>query len=153
MNSAADPLAQLRDIQLPPDPGWWPLAPGWWLLAGGMLVLLIGLAWWWRRRQTRRAAGRAAILELDIIGRLDAALLPAALQQLLRRAARHRYGAEKASLGPAAFAAFLRHQAPPELADGPWQELATAAYRPTTPQGSGALLAHARQWLRHNLPC
>lgn len=36
---SADLLAALRDIKLPPDPGWWPPAPGWWLL--GFLVLLI----------------------------------------------------------------------------------------------------------------
>ncbi|MFQ3257088.1 MAG: hypothetical protein ACI9W7_001560, partial [Porticoccaceae bacterium] len=28
----ADPLAQLRDIQLPEAISWWPLAPGWWIL-------------------------------------------------------------------------------------------------------------------------
>ena len=27
-----DPLAQLRDIQLPVPISWWPLAPGWWVL-------------------------------------------------------------------------------------------------------------------------
>ncbi len=31
-----DPLAQLRDIHLPPPISWWPLAPGWWL------VILVG---------------------------------------------------------------------------------------------------------------
>lgn len=30
---------QLRDIHLPADPGFWPLAPGWWLLI--VLVLLV----------------------------------------------------------------------------------------------------------------
>jgi hypothetical protein len=36
-------LEQLRDLQLPAEPLWWPPAPGWWLLAvltiAGLLVL------------------------------------------------------------------------------------------------------------------
>jgi hypothetical protein len=32
-------LGQLRDIRLPADISWWPLAPGWWVMA----VLLLGL--------------------------------------------------------------------------------------------------------------
>jgi len=31
---------QLRDIHLPSDPGFWPLAPGWWLLI--VLLLIVG---------------------------------------------------------------------------------------------------------------
>ena len=27
-----DPLAELRDIHLPPEIGWWPPAYGWWIL-------------------------------------------------------------------------------------------------------------------------
>ena len=33
-------LDQLRDIRLPPDIAWWPLAPGWWALA----LTFVGLA-------------------------------------------------------------------------------------------------------------
>jgi hypothetical protein len=56
----ADPLQQLRDIHLPPDPGWWPPAPGWWLLAAATVLLLIWgvkqLASAWRARAPLRAA-------------------------------------------------------------------------------------------------
>ncbi|MDA7785401.1 DUF4381 domain-containing protein, partial [Pseudomonadales bacterium] len=33
-----DPLAQLRDIRLPVEPDWWPLAFGWWIVAALILV-------------------------------------------------------------------------------------------------------------------
>ena len=41
MDSNTDPLSQLKDIYLPPDPGIWPPAPGWWILG------LLGLAIIW----------------------------------------------------------------------------------------------------------
>ena len=37
-----DPLAQLRDIHLPADISWWPLAPGWWIL---IIVFGILIVW------------------------------------------------------------------------------------------------------------
>lgn len=56
----ADPLQQLRDIQVPAEPSWWPPAPGWWLLAG----LCLGTAFWlyrrWGARRQRYAPLRQA---------------------------------------------------------------------------------------------
>jgi hypothetical protein len=54
-------LGQLRDIHLPAEISWWPLAPGWWLVAALFLGLLVmaGLVIW-RYRQAgryRREAG------------------------------------------------------------------------------------------------
>lgn len=50
----------LRDLHLPTDIGWWPLAPGWWLLAGLLVLALLYLVYrlWrsWRRAAPRRAA-------------------------------------------------------------------------------------------------
>lgn len=60
-----DPLDQLRDVQLPDTPSWWPPAPGWSIVA--VLVLLL-LAWSVNRMVRRRrqtAPRRAAALELD----------------------------------------------------------------------------------------
>jgi hypothetical protein len=35
-------LDQLRGLELPPEPGLWPLAPGWWLALGLLIALLAG---------------------------------------------------------------------------------------------------------------
>ncbi len=52
-------LAQLRDVHLPENPGWWPPAIGWWLLACLLIGLLLGALFWisrWRANAWRRAA-------------------------------------------------------------------------------------------------
>lgn len=64
---AEEKLAGLRDIHLPPDPGWWPPAPGWWLVAA--LLLLTPLLWYlvrlYRRRKPIPKYRSAALVELD----------------------------------------------------------------------------------------
>jgi hypothetical protein len=85
-------IPALRDIHLPPSPGWWPPAPGWWLLAA---LLLIAASWIVRRsvrasRHRRRIASalrdydRALACEHNAPARLAAASLQ------LRRAAKAR---------------------------------------------------------------
>ncbi|HDS15292.1 MAG TPA: DUF4381 domain-containing protein [Proteobacteria bacterium] len=56
-------LAELRDILLPPRPGWWPPAPGWWLLSLLILGLSLLLLTWMRRRRENRPV-RLALQEL-----------------------------------------------------------------------------------------
>src|SRR5690606_15972259 len=58
---AAMTLDQLRDMHLPPPPGWWPPAPGWWL-TGGLLLLLValGVAAWRRHRSANAYRRRAS---------------------------------------------------------------------------------------------
>ena len=34
-------LAQLRDIRLPEQIGWWPLAPGWWMITTVVLLCIL----------------------------------------------------------------------------------------------------------------
>ena len=56
----SDPLQQLRDVHLPPDPGWWPPAPGWWLLAALALAVTVWLLARARAAYRRRAPLREA---------------------------------------------------------------------------------------------
>ena len=73
-----DPLQQLRDVHLPPDPSWWPPAPGWWLV---VVLLLLGLTWIFMqliRRYRKRAPSRAAEVQLaDLYARYQAGQISA----------------------------------------------------------------------------
>ena len=73
MNPAAGP--ELRDIHLPPPPGWWPPAPGWWLLAlVGVVVLVLAVRMLWRLERDRRwrARVRAELERIAAAHALDA---------------------------------------------------------------------------------
>ncbi len=58
-----DLLRELRNIQPPLEPGWWPPAPGWWLLLS--VVLLFPALWLFRKRQRRQNYFQLARLELQ----------------------------------------------------------------------------------------
>jgi HAMP domain-containing protein len=75
-----DPLAGLKDIHLPPQPGWWPPALGWWLAAILLLAILIFLLRKWRRRQARLRPIKLALKELKTY---DFAVTDATQRQLL----------------------------------------------------------------------
>jgi hypothetical protein len=52
--SQAPQALPLRDIKLPAEPGFWPLAPGWWLLIAILLVLFVWLAVIWYRHHLKK---------------------------------------------------------------------------------------------------
>lgn len=80
----------LRDLHLPADIGWWPLAPGWWLLLA-LLVALLAVAAWrafqrWRADRARRVAlAQLALLKRDFEDKGDVVGLARDLSELLRR--------------------------------------------------------------------
>lgn len=85
MRAAAAALV-LRDVHVPPQPGWWPPAPGWWALLALVVLALAIPAWWsWRRRRQRQAWGALFEAESRRGGPADQL---AAISALLRRAAR-----------------------------------------------------------------
>jgi len=87
-----DPTPALRDIHLPPTPGWWPPAPAWWVMAVLLLVALVwSVRWTLRTLKTRRRI-RSALREYDraLADASDAPAQLAAASTLLRRAARAR---------------------------------------------------------------
>jgi hypothetical protein len=98
---------QLRDIVLPPDPGFWPPAPGWWFVA----VMVLGLAFWIGKallriaQRLRRARQLAAELEASLAAELSPAERLATLSALLRRWSKLQHPAMAALQGDAWLAA------------------------------------------------
>jgi len=158
-----DPLADLRDIHLPPEPPWWPPAPGWWLLA---LVAIAALAWAVAallRRHRALAPRRAALRALDAIEERAAAgespqEILAELSAVLRRFALTRFPTQVvAGQTGHRWLEFLdSHGGGGAFAAGPGACLADAPYRAETTVDPAPVIALARSWVRRcrgEAPC
>jgi len=130
-----DLLQQLRDLQLPANPTWWPPAPGWWLVAAlllalGWLGVRIALRAYRRRRPIRRARQLHTELwtryqagELDDRGYVDGC------NELLKRLMIHGLGIDAAR----------------RASDQPWLQLLDQALgEPAFTQGPGRMLGERR---------
>ncbi|MEM9402619.1 MAG: DUF4381 domain-containing protein [Pseudomonadota bacterium] len=118
MNPADIPI---RDLHLPPEIGWWPLAPGWWVLLA-IAVILVALALRaLRRRLSASRARRFALRQLEQAkveyqthGNL--VMLGTTLSELLRRTMlAYAPRAEVAGLSGDAWAAWLDRGLPQPL--------------------------------------
>lgn len=152
MNPAALPL---RDIHLPPLPGWWPPAPGWWGVLAIMVCAGMGCYWWRRRPRRRRSALEQARLELALL-RAGPATLPALqiaveLSALLRRVCVSLYPRrEVASLTGEAWLQFLdQAQGGQEFYRGAGRLLIRAPYQPGISRDEvDALLDLCAAWIQ-----
>jgi hypothetical protein len=149
---SAELLAELRDLHLPPAPGFWPPAPGLWLLVALVAATLLGLAAWrrrrsplrgWLRRELRRIRNSPAL-------RADRAALVGALAPLMRRMALARHGVAAAGLAGEAWARHLAAHAPPGCDPRAWHAIAVSRYAPGPPDVEPRiLLASCERWLLH----
>ncbi|MCB1734635.1 MAG: DUF4381 domain-containing protein [Gammaproteobacteria bacterium] len=156
MNAPGSELP-LRDIHLPPEIGWWPIAPGWWVLAVTILLGVLLSIWWWKRPSRRKPlqAARAALTSLDAEFQVhqDSQRLAQGLSTLLRRTAISLFPREQvAGLTGDAWLMWLDDVAglsPDEgFQNGPGRTLRDAQYRADTDAQNGlALLALANTWL------
>jgi hypothetical protein len=151
----AKQLEQLRDIHLPADISWWPLAPGWWALAGAMVAAAAAVAGinYVRRRTVRYRA----LIELndlrrdETLGAVTAAERIAVLLKriVLQRSASRAIGVEHGSR----WVDRLTHEPggmPVEIA----RFLALAPYadaeRIDSSPDRAALFTAADRWIRRN---
>ncbi|MDH3375427.1 MAG: DUF4381 domain-containing protein [Gammaproteobacteria bacterium] len=147
-------LADLRDIHLPAEPGWWPPAPGWWFLTAVCILAAIIVARYWRRARQRRVPRREALQQLAAIrDRWRAAPesnpVPPELSVLLRRVALSRFPrANVAALNGEQWLSFLdRTGETTEFSNGAGAMLASAPYRPDGAADVGPLLDLAHRWI------
>ncbi|WP_395373212.1 DUF4381 domain-containing protein [Marinicella sp. W31] len=93
---------ELRDIKLPAEPGYWPLAPGWWvLIAIGLIALLIVLFLLWRQyrryQQYQHMNSALGRIHHNYLSHNNQHRLAADVSNLLRRFVRYRLGHATAS--------------------------------------------------------
>ncbi len=126
----------LRDLHLPADVGWWPLAPGWWVLIG---LAGLGLLWFavrlWRAWHANRAR-RVALRQLGHLSQRyreagDLSELAKSLSELLRRVVlAYAPRGEVASLTGAAWLAWLDQGLDEKVfADGAGRAIESLPYR------------------------
>ena len=146
----------LRDIHLPPSPGWWPPAPGWWLLAALVIVLFSLLFFLWQRARRLRYR-REALRQLRSLEQNDAlptTSLVAELSALLRRAALCAFPGEScAGLSGEAWLLFLdRSRKEQPFSTGVGRCLATGPYQREVEIERAELLRLCQRWLRRLPP-
>ena len=62
-----DPLANLRDVQIPPRLDRWELAPGWWFLSFLLTFFVFFLFWLFAKMHRNNKYRREALIELEAI--------------------------------------------------------------------------------------
>ncbi len=155
--SANDPLAQLRDIHLPPPIEWWPPAPGWWLLAGTLLLMISVGIYVWRRRHKQRRYRRLALqaaktnyAQWQQHG--DALAYVQALNQLLKQTALQAFPAHQvAALNGDAWLSFLDSHLPaPQFNQTTTRALANVYQAQIESVEPESLQRAAEYWLRRH---
>lgn len=151
-------LAQLKDIHMPSDVAWWPLAPGWWILLG-FFLLVVGVAIYLFIRSLKKSrqeiiVGQSLELFHDI---KDKSLSPKELltevSELLRRTAISLYGREAtAKLAGNEWLEFLNRKGKTRaFTEGVGQALKDQPYRQAVEYNQQALLGLTHNWLKKQM--
>jgi len=156
MNPTNSQQLPLRDVHLPTEPGFWPLAPGWWVLAAIVLVLLLGFVIWWhryRQRQKKWQQMRQLLLTIqqDYQTHGHETQLVRDVSNLLRRFTRHELNKpQAASLLGQPWIDFLNRDLSEPVFDELSSALNTDLYQQQLHLSSEALFRAAHQFLRHH---
>lgn len=157
MNPTLAESLQLRDIHLPPPPGFWPPAPGWWLLAAILLGIAIWLGILLARRIRRHRRQRLLLALLADIERSPAEAPQQQLTQLsmlLRQLALALFPRRRvAAITGGDWLHFLDSTGGDgRFAQGPGRVLADGPYMRELPReiDVGAVTSLVRDWIRKN---
>jgi hypothetical protein len=150
-----DPLAELRDIHLPPAIESWPPAVGWWLLAALSLAaiffalkFLLGL---WKKNAYRREA-KKYLDQLFSASEHDQQAFLLNYNSLLKRVALTAYPRDQvAHLTGEAWVAFLDLTGEThEFTMGPGQILVDGQYAPVSSVDVERLFTLGQQWIKNH---
>ena len=146
-----DPLAQLRDIHLPAEVSWWPLAWGWWLLIILASALLAWLLWILLQRYKNRLYRRQAQLRIDQLQQHPTEDLLPAIFALLKQTANTAYPDQRfASLSINEFIEFLQQSCDQPVFDQLPDNLDSLLYAPQSqvePSLKDHLVSSASLWI------
>ena len=157
MNPNDQTILQLRDIHLPPPPGWWPPAPGWWIVSALLLILFTWLSRVILHRYHQHRQCQRLLTRLDTLLPPNGNLTPQDLigvSTLLRRLALMHYPRRRvAALTGEDWLRFLDETgATDQFTRGPGRILASDPYRPmlTGNVNYTALNTLLRNWIKRN---
>ena len=117
----------LRDVHLPPAPGWWPPAAGWWWVGAALLAVLAIILLLVARKRARMRRWERLFLD-DSAGATPAARI-GAMSALLRRAAR-RLDPKADTLQGEAWLQWLDGKKGNDFSQGPGRVLLDGGFRP-----------------------
>lgn len=153
-----DALEQLKDIHLPSDVSWWPLALGWWVLLALFFIMMATALYLYIR--SLRKTKRELVIEQSLLlfhhiqqQSLNPKELLMELSELLRRTAISLYGRDvTANLAGNEWLEFLnKHGASKAFTEGVGQAFRDQPYRPEVKYNRPALLGLTNHWLQQQL--
>ena len=139
-------LSGLRDIHLPIEPDFWPLATGWYVLFGGIFLCIFLIFMVWRIHQNKPLP--YALRELGKIQKMPHDQLKV-LSQLLKRVAMANYGRKEiAPLTEDAWQEFLLSAAPDTLTKKQAHLLAFSVYTPDKKINDTSIYINSQKWIK-----
>ena len=139
-------LSKLRDIHLPIEPDFWPLATGWYVLLFLFFILVMLCLILWHNHKNQPLP--YALRELEKVRHTKENHLKL-LSQLLKRVAMAKYGRKEiAPLAEESWQDFLLSAAPDVFTQKQAHLLAFAMYVPQNLPSDDILYLKAQKWIR-----
>lgn len=155
-------LEQLRDIHLPAEVSWWPLAIGWWIVLFIFLTAGLFALWALFRSYKNNRYRKQAIAELDAVWlqwqqSRDSAIFVQSANAILKRtlaeaSVRHNTTAHhnttaRLNLSGEPWIQLLNQHGKHPLPDNPAQALASAGYQPNPVVDIPELHSTVKNWI------